>query len=191
MQCSDQQEITALREEVDSLTSQMADLQHDVQGSREREAELLGFTEKLSSKNAQLQSESNTLQAQLDQLNSSFTELRALQEETSRQLEDKVGKLNEKDTMRGFCLTTPRSLEIIKMLYYEVTLSCISQTRQLKQEEFSRQQEVQALQEERTALQTEVAKLKTRVEELRDELMTQKRKQAANIKDLTKQLTQG
>lgn len=50
---------------------------------------------------------------------------------------------------------------------------------------------MQALQEERTALQTEMAKLKTRVEELRDELMTQKRKQAANIKDLTKQLTQG
>lgn len=47
------------------------------------------------------------------------------------------------------------------------------------------------LQEERTALQTEVARLNVRVEELRDELVTQKRKQTANIKDLTKQLTQG
>lgn len=47
------------------------------------------------------------------------------------------------------------------------------------------------MQEARTALQAEVAQLKTRVEELRDELVTQKRKQAANIKDLTKQLTQG
>ena len=65
------------------------------------------------------------------------------------------------------------------------------QSRQLKREEVLRQQEVQGLQEERTALQTEVAQLKTRVEELRDELVTQKRKQAANIKDLTKQLTQG
>lgn len=65
------------------------------------------------------------------------------------------------------------------------------QSRQLKQEEMLRQQEVQGLQEERAALQTEVAQLKTRVEELRDELVTQKRKQAANIKDLTKQLTQG
>lgn len=88
---SDKQEITFLREEVDSLTNQMADLQHDVQGSREREAEILGFTEKLSSKNAQLQSESNALQSQLDQLNSSFTELQAKLEETSRQLDDKVG----------------------------------------------------------------------------------------------------
>uniref|UniRef100_A0A8C9WX77 Coiled-coil domain containing 186 n=1 Tax=Sander lucioperca TaxID=283035 RepID=A0A8C9WX77_SANLU len=145
----DKQEITALREEMDSLTNQMADLQRDVQGSREREAELLGFTEKLSSKNAQLQSESNSLQSQLDQLNSSFTELQAKLEETNRLLDDK-----------------------------------------LKQEEVLRQQEVQGLQEERAALQTEMAQLKTRVEELRDELVTQKRKQAANIKDLTKQLTQ-
>ncbi|XP_008275796.1 uncharacterized protein C10orf118 homolog [Stegastes partitus] len=148
----DEQELTSLREEVDGLTNQMADLHRDVQGSREREAELLGFTEKLSSKNAQLQSESNALQSQLDQLTSRFTEHQAKLEETNRQLEDK--------------------------------------SRQLKQEEVLRQQEVQGLQEERAALQAEVAQLKTRVDELRDELVTQKRKQAANIKDLTKQLTQ-
>lgn len=65
------------------------------------------------------------------------------------------------------------------------------QSLQLKQEEGLRQQEVQGLQEERTALQTEVAQLNIRTEELKDELVTQKRKQAANIKDLTKQLTQG
>lgn len=137
---------------MDSLTNQMADLQRDVQGSREREAELLGFTEKLSSKNAQLQSESNALQSQLDQLASSFAELQARLEETNRLLDDK--------------------------------------SRLLEQEEVLRQQEVQGLQEERTALLTDVAQLKIRVEELRDELVTQKRKQAANIKDLTKQLTQ-
>lgn len=148
----DQQEITSLREEVDSLTNQMSDLHRDVQGSREREAELLGFTEKLSSKNAHLQSECNTLQAQLDQLTGSHTELKSLQEETSRLLDDK--------------------------------------SRQLKQEEVLRQQEVQALEQERSDLQKEVSQLQTRVDELRDELLTQKRKQAANIKDLTKQLTQ-
>ncbi|XP_071385952.1 coiled-coil domain-containing protein 186 isoform X1 [Centroberyx affinis] len=148
----DKQEVGSLREEVDSLTSQMGDLQRDVEGSREREAELLGFTEKLSSKNAQLQSESNGLQAQLDQLTSSSAELQARLEETNRLLDDK--------------------------------------SQQLKQEEVLRQQEVQGLQEERAALQTELAHLKTRVEELRDELVTQKRKQAVNIKDLTKQLIQ-
>ncbi|CAN9509250.1 unnamed protein product [Ophioblennius macclurei] len=148
----DEEEIASLREEVDCLTGQLADLQRDVQGSREREAELLGFTEKLSSKNAQLQSESNALQSQLDQLTCNFAELQAKLEETSRLLDDK--------------------------------------SRQLKQEEVLRQQEVHGLQEERAALQAEAAKLKTRVDELRDELVTQKRKQAANIKDLTKQLTQ-
>lgn len=91
--CSDEQEIKLLRDEVDGLTNQMADLHRDVQGSREREAELLGFTEKLSSKNAQLQSESNALQSQLDQLTNNFTELQGKLEETNRLLEDKVGVL--------------------------------------------------------------------------------------------------
>nr|XP_061822697.1 coiled-coil domain-containing protein 186-like isoform X1 [Nerophis lumbriciformis]XP_061822698.1 coiled-coil domain-containing protein 186-like isoform X1 [Nerophis lumbriciformis] len=148
----DQQEITSRCEEVDALNSQMADLQRDVQGSREREAELLGFTEKLSSKNAQLQSESNALQAQLDQLSGRFTELKAMLEETGSMLDDK--------------------------------------SRRLRQEEVLRQQDVQGLQEERTALQAEVSQLKTRVDELSDELVSQKRKQVANIKDLTKQLMQ-
>uniref|UniRef100_A0A671KJT6 Uncharacterized protein n=1 Tax=Sinocyclocheilus anshuiensis TaxID=1608454 RepID=A0A671KJT6_9TELE len=65
----DDQEIASLREEVENLNSQITDLQRDIEGSRTREAELLGFTEKLTSKNAQLQSESNNLQAQLDRLN--------------------------------------------------------------------------------------------------------------------------
>ncbi|XP_068610959.1 coiled-coil domain-containing protein 186 [Brachionichthys hirsutus] len=149
---SDKQEIASLREEAEDLTNQMTDLQRDVQGSREREAELLGFTEKLSSKNAQLQSESNALQSQLDQLNSSFTELQGRLEETSRQLDDK--------------------------------------SLQLKQDEALRKQEVERLQEERAALQRDGDQLKTQVEELKDELVTRKRKQAASIKDLTKQLTQ-
>ncbi|CAL9699687.1 unnamed protein product [Knipowitschia caucasica] len=151
-QLRDQQEISALREEVDSLTNQLSDLQQDVQGSREREAELLVFTEKLSSKNAQLQSESNTLQAQLDTLSGDHAQLQCLQDQTSRQLEEK--------------------------------------SRHLKQEEALRNQEVQGLEQQRVDLLQEVARLQTRVDELRDELVTQKRKQAANIKDLTKQLTQ-
>lgn len=73
-----------------------------------------------------------------------------------------------------------------------IKCSCVCfQTARLKREEQRLHDEVQALQTERSALQTETAQLKTRVEELRDELVTQKRKQAVNIKDLTKQLTQG
>lgn len=80
---------------------------------------------------------------------------------------------------------------ITSLVFFFFLTPLILQSHQLKQEEALRRQEVQSLQEERAALQTEVAQLKTRVEELRDELVTQKRKQAANIKDLTKQLTQG
>lgn len=80
---------------------------------------------------------------------------------------------------------------ITSLVFFCFLTPLILQSQQLKQEEALRRQEVQSLQEERAALQTEVAQLKTRVEELRDELVTQKRKQAANIKDLTKQLTQG
>lgn len=80
---------------------------------------------------------------------------------------------------------------ITSLVFFFFLTPLILQSQQLKQEEALRRQEVQSLQEERAALQTEVAQLKTRVEELRDELVTQKRKQAANIKDLTKQLTQG
>lgn len=79
-----------MREEVENLNSQLTDLQRDIDGSRMREAELLGFTEKLTSKNAQLQSESNSLQAQLDRLNSNSRELHSKLEETERSLSDMV-----------------------------------------------------------------------------------------------------
>ncbi|KAK3529551.1 hypothetical protein QTP70_031971 [Hemibagrus guttatus] len=148
----DEQEIMSLREEVESLNLQIADLHKDVQGGRVREGELLSFTEKMTSKNAQLQSESNGLQTQLDRMTTSSRELQNRLEETERALAD--------------------------------------MTARLKREEQRMHDEVQALQTERSALQTETAQLKTRVEELRDELVTQKRKQAGNIKDLTKQLTQ-
>ncbi|XP_030629625.1 coiled-coil domain-containing protein 186 [Chanos chanos] len=147
----DEQEMASLRDEVESLNSQISDLQRDIQGSRTREAELLGFTEKLTSKNAQLQSECNSLQAQLDRVTSTASELQSQLGETQRTLSD--------------------------------------MTDRLKKEERQRQDEVQALQTEKTSLQTETAQLKTRVEELRDDLVTQKRKHAANIRDLTKQLT--
>uniref|UniRef100_A0A8C1EF98 Coiled-coil domain containing 186 n=1 Tax=Cyprinus carpio carpio TaxID=630221 RepID=A0A8C1EF98_CYPCA len=142
----DDQENASLREEVENLNSLITDLQRDIEGSRTREAELLSFTEKLTSKNAQLQSENNSLQAQLDRLNTFI-------------------------------------------LKHSSVFVCFQMDR-LKKVEQQRKEEVLALQTERTTLQTETSQLKTRVEELRDELLTQKRKQAAYIKDLTKQLTQ-
>lgn len=60
----------------------------------------------------------------------------------------------------------------------------------LKEEEL-RKEEVQTLQTGLSAAQTEVKALSTQVEELKDELVTQRRKHASNVKDLSKQLQQG
>lgn len=79
-----------MREELENLNFQITDLQRDIEGSRMREAELLGFTEKLTSKNAQLQSENNSLQAQLDRLTNSIRELKSKLEDTERSLAEMV-----------------------------------------------------------------------------------------------------
>ncbi|XP_069844159.1 coiled-coil domain-containing protein 186 [Dipodomys merriami] len=146
------QEIENLKEEVENLNSLINDLQKDIEGSRKRESELLLFTEKLTSKNAQLQSESNSLQSQVDKLSCSESQLQSQCEQVKQ---------------------TNTSLE----------------SRLLKEEEL-RKEEVQILQAELTCKETEVKGLRTQVEELKDELVTQRRKHASSIKDLTKQLQQ-
>lgn len=146
------QEIENLKEEVESLNSLINDLQKDIEGSRKRESELLLFTEKLTSKNAQLQSESNSLQSQFDKLSCSESQLQS-QCEQMKQMNINLG------------------------------------SRLLKEEEL-RKDEVQTLQAALTCRQTEVKALSTQVEELKDELVTQRRKHASSVKDLTKQLQQ-
>ncbi|KAM6092830.1 coiled-coil domain-containing protein 186 isoform 1-T2 [Theristicus caerulescens] len=146
----DEQEISALKEEVDGFNSLIADLQKDIEGSRKRESELLIFTEKLTSKNAQLQSENNSLQSQLDKLSYSERELQNQLEFVQQTKDDLATKLQK--------------------------------------EEDQRKLEVEMLQAQLASEQKELTALKTHVDELKDELATQKRKHAANLKDLTKQL---
>ncbi|KFV74712.1 Uncharacterized protein C10orf118 [Dryobates pubescens] len=146
----DEQEISALKEEVDGFNSLVADLQKDIEGSRKRESELLIFTEKLTSKNAQLQSENNSLQSQLDKLSYSERDLQ-------------------------------NQLECVQQAKDDLAIK-------LQKEEDERKLEVETLQAQLTSEQKELSALKTCVDELKDELATQKRKHAANLKDLTKQL---
>ncbi|XP_066520335.1 coiled-coil domain-containing protein 186 [Hoplias malabaricus] len=96
----DEQTMASLGEEVESLNSQITDLQKDVQGGRVREAELLAFTERLTSKNAQLQSESNGLQAHLDRMTSSYRELQGRLEEADRSLADMTTRLKREEQQR-------------------------------------------------------------------------------------------
>uniref|UniRef100_A0A8D0GGA2 Coiled-coil domain containing 186 n=1 Tax=Sphenodon punctatus TaxID=8508 RepID=A0A8D0GGA2_SPHPU len=148
----DEQEIDTLKEEVDGLNLLITDLQKDIDGSRKRESELLGFTEKLTSKNAQLQSETNSLQAQLDKLIYSERELRSQLEHTRQTKDDLASKLQK--------------------------------------EEEHHKHDIQSLQTKLASQERELTALNTQVDELKDELVTQKRKHAANLKDLTKQLQQ-
>ncbi|XP_060624440.2 coiled-coil domain-containing protein 186 [Anolis sagrei] len=148
----DEQDINSLKEEVDSLNNLLNDFQKDIDGSRKRESELLVFTEKLTTKNAQLQSETNSLQVQLDKITYSERE-------------------------------SQNQLEVVKQARDELA------NKLLKEEELHRNN-VQVLQTELASQQKALADLNTQVDELKDELVTQKRKHAANLKDLTKQLQQ-
>ncbi|KAL8187313.1 UNVERIFIED_CONTAM: hypothetical protein K2H54_044378 [Gekko kuhli] len=148
----DDQEITSLKEEVDSLNSLIADFQKDIDGSRKRESELLVFTEKLTSKNAQLQSETNSLQMQLDKLTYSERE-------------------------------SQNQLELVRQAKDELV-------NKLQKEEQHYKDNVEKLQMELSSQQKALADMNTLADELKDELTTQKRKHAANLKDLAKQLQQ-
>ncbi|XP_063289805.1 coiled-coil domain-containing protein 186 [Pelobates fuscus] len=96
----DRQAIENLQEDVRSLNSVISDLHSDIDGSRSRESELLLFTEKLSSKNAQIQSENNSLLVQLDRLTFSERELQTALEQLSQANGELDKRLHAEEAMR-------------------------------------------------------------------------------------------
>uniref|UniRef100_A0A669CMJ5 Coiled-coil domain containing 186 n=1 Tax=Oreochromis niloticus TaxID=8128 RepID=A0A669CMJ5_ORENI len=158
------EEVTALQEQHQRDEQEIKSLRDEVDGLTNQMADLHRDVQGSREREAELLGFTEKLSSKNAQLQSESNALQSQLDQLTNNFTELQGKLEE----------TNRLLE----------------DKQLKQEEALRQQEVQSLQEERAGLQTEVAQLKTRVEELRDELVTQKRKQAANIKDLTKQLTQ-
>uniref|UniRef100_A0A8C4QPP9 Si:ch211-225b10.4 n=1 Tax=Eptatretus burgeri TaxID=7764 RepID=A0A8C4QPP9_EPTBU len=149
---SDLQEQGSLQAEIALLNSTVVDLRQDVAGSREREAELLGFTERLSSKNAQLQSDANDLCSTIDRLSLHEVELRAALDEAIRVRNDLA--------------------------------------KDLESQQQAAEREASQLRMESSRWEGQTVALAWQVEELGDELSTQRRKNAANIKDLGKQLQQ-
>lgn len=82
---------------------------------------------------------------------------------------------------------------MVRLEFFCVWLKIKSQFQAIKlqKEEDQRKSEVETLQARLASEQEEVSALKTHVDELKDDLITQKRKHAANLKDLTKQLQLG
>ncbi|ERE79290.1 coiled-coil domain-containing protein 186 [Cricetulus griseus] len=97
---SGKQEIEHLKEEMESLNSLINDLQKDIEGSRKRESELLLFTEKLTSKNAQLQSESSSLQSQVDSLSCSESQLQSQCQQMTQTNANLESRLHREEELR-------------------------------------------------------------------------------------------
>ncbi|XP_009981976.1 PREDICTED: coiled-coil domain-containing protein 186 [Tauraco erythrolophus] len=123
----DEQEISALKEEVDGFNSLIADLQKDIEGSRKRESELLIFTEKLTSKNAQLQSENNSLQSQLDKLSYSERELQNQLECVQRIKDDLVTKLQKEEDQRKLEVETLQAQLASEQKELTVLKTCVDE----------------------------------------------------------------
>ncbi|XP_028332472.1 coiled-coil domain-containing protein 186 isoform X2 [Gouania willdenowi] len=160
------EEVTALEEQHKSDAEQITCLREEVDSLTNQMSDLQRDVEGSREREAELLGFTEKLSSKNAQLQSESNALQSKVDLLTSSLNEIQAKLEE----------TNRLLD--------------EKSRQLKQEEVLRAQEVQSLQKEREALQAEVAQLKTRVEDLRDELLTQKRKQAASIKDYTKQLAQ-
>ncbi|XP_072095677.1 coiled-coil domain-containing protein 186 isoform X1 [Mobula birostris] len=145
--------------------------------------------------------EIQSLKEEVDNLSSLITDLQE-DIEGSRRKESELLVFTEKLTSKNAQLQSENNTlqtQLDKLSIHERQLSGqleeLEQTNvelmdRLQKEQQLRQEDVKTLQNEVISEQKEVSRLNLQVEELKDELATQKRKKATNIKDLTKQLQQ-
>nr|CAD7264887.1 unnamed protein product [Timema shepardi] len=146
------EKLLASQSEVERLRLSNADLQQDMAGCREREAELLDFTQKLTDKNVRLQSEFSATEAKAQQLE---LELIPLQ----RQITELESRL-------------------------------VALTTSLQQERQQRQEESQLLARHLAEKSQRADDLAQQLEDQQGENQVLKRKQAAALKELTRELQQ-
>nr|CAD7199273.1 unnamed protein product [Timema douglasi]CAD7410105.1 unnamed protein product [Timema poppensis] len=146
------EKLLASQSEVERLRLSNADLQQDMAGCREREAELLDFTQKLTDKNVRLQSEFSATEAKAQQLE---LELIPLQRQIT-ELESRLAAL----------------------------------TTSLQQERQQRQGESQLLARHLAEKSQRADDLAQQLEDQQGENQVLKRKQAAALKELTRELQQ-
>uniref|UniRef100_A0A4W4EMU0 Si:ch211-225b10.4 n=1 Tax=Electrophorus electricus TaxID=8005 RepID=A0A4W4EMU0_ELEEL len=161
----------------------------EIQSQREK----LGAVQSLEEQLQQTEQEMASLKDEVEGLNSQITDLQR-DVQGGRLREAELLAFTERLTSKNAQLQSESNslqAQLDRLASSSRELQCrLEESERSLREKQNRQEDVQALQAERAALQEEAAQLATRVEELRDDLVTQKRKQAANIKDLTKQLTQ-
>lgn len=98
---NEQEQLTACNEQIALLKNRNTELESDMESCREREAELLLFTQQLTDKNVRLQSEFTAMETKVQQLSCEQTILRR----ATKEQETKVGilskQLSEVETKRA------------------------------------------------------------------------------------------
>uniref|UniRef100_A0A8C2GKK5 Si:ch211-225b10.4 n=1 Tax=Cyprinus carpio TaxID=7962 RepID=A0A8C2GKK5_CYPCA len=185
-------ELTTLRTKVKCLEDERPHWEDELCKYREiinrQKAEIQNQREKLTAitrleeQHQRDDQENVSLREEVENLNSLITDLQR-DIEGSRTREAELLSFTEKLTSKNAQLQSENNslqAQLDRLNSSSRELNSLKDTRmdRLKKVEQQRKEEVLALQTERTTLQTETSQLKTSVEELRDELLTQKRKQA-------------
>ncbi|XP_071476656.1 coiled-coil domain-containing protein 186-like, partial [Diadema antillarum] len=144
------QTVAALELKLNSQKQEGTDLESELETSRQKEAELLQFTEKMTGTNAALHSENSALNSKVDTLTEECRNLKVELEEAKTQISQLSADLN--------------------------------------QERQYREREAALLSARLSEKSKALDQAKVQLSDAKDETKTLKRKHAANMKDLTRQL---